>query len=94
MCEFTFQHPDEHDPYHVLILRDGGGNSVKNNTQFGKVVYHNIPELCSIGALGLWPLARFDITGELDTSDFLDNNSWFNQKLLISTQAEKEKWSK
>ena len=94
LCDFKFHQPKEHSPYHVLILRDGGGKSVKDKTQFGKVMRHRVPELCPIGALGLWLLARFELTGEPQQFDFLTNKSWFNHKLLISPQGKREKWSK
>ena len=94
LCDFTCQQPGEHYPYHVLILRDGSGKSVEDKTQFGKVMRHRDPELCPIGALGLWLLARFNVTKEPDSFDFLNNQSWFNSKLLISSQAKPNKWSK
>ena len=83
LCDFTFTQPGEHSPYHILILRDGAGKSVKDKPQFGKVMRHRLPELCPIGALGLYLLARFDVTTEHDTFDFCNNRSWFNTKLLI-----------
>ena len=92
LCDFSFKQGGEHSPYHILILRDGGGKSVQDKTQFGKVMRHRYPELCPIGALGLWLLARFDITSEQDNIDFLDNESWFNNKLLISPKWKPDKF--
>ena len=94
LCDFKFQQPGEHSPYHILILRDGCGKSVKEKTQFGKVMRHRLPELCPIGGLGLWLLARFEITQEHKNFDFLHNRSWFNFKLLISPQGKADKRSK
>ena len=94
MCDLKFHQPGEHDSYHVLILRDGSGKFVNDKTQFGKVMLHEMPEIYSIGALDLWLFARFDMMREPDEFDFLNNESWFNTKLLISTQDKKEKWSK
>ena len=94
LCDFSFTQPGEHSPYHVMILRDGLGKSVKDKPQFGKVMRHRVAELCPIGALGLYLLARFELTKEPQEFDFLTNSSWFNHKLLISPQVKKEKWSK
>ena len=94
LCDFKFQQPGEHSPYHILILRYGGGKSAKLKTQFGKVMRHKVAELCPIGALGLWLLARFELTNEPQNFDFLDNKSWFNNKLLISPQVKCDKCSK
>ena len=60
LCGFTFQQPRDHDPYHVLILRDGAGKSVKDKTQFVKTMHHKVPELYSIGALNFL-FSRFDV---------------------------------
>ena len=43
---------------------------------------HREVELCSIGALGLYLMTRFQVTNELDHIDFSDNKTWFNRKLL------------
>ena len=91
LCNFMFHQPGEHDPYYASVLTNGAGKSIKDKTQFGKVMYHKVPELCLIKALDFLLLARIGVTQELDGSDFLDNESWFNTKLLISTQAKKEK---
>ena len=40
--------------------------------------------MCSIGALGLYLLTRFEVTDEIEDIDFSDNRTWFNRKLLKS----------
>ena len=70
LCDFMFQQRGELSPYHVLILRDGGGKSIKDKTQFGKVMRHRLPELCPIGTLSLWSLACFEVTNEPESIDF------------------------
>ena len=92
LCDFTFKQGGELSPYHIMILRDGAGKTVQDKTQFGKVMRHRLPELCPIGALGLWLLARFDITNELDDFDFCDNKSWFDNKLFISPKCKRGKF--
>ena len=93
LCDFNFHQPREPDPYHIMILRDGSGKQAKDKAQFGKVMRHRLPELCSIGALGLYLLARFDITKEYEKMDFLDNKTWFGIKLLTSASGKEETWS-
>ena len=75
LCDFTFSQPKEHDPYHIMILRDGDAKTSKGKAQYGKVMRHRLPELCSICALDLYLLARFEITGEIKTFDLKKNNS-------------------
>ena len=92
LCDFSFQQGGELSPYHIMILRDGGGKSVQDKVQYGKVMRHRKPELCAIGALGLYLLARFEVTNEEETFDYLDNKSWFNNKLIISPKWKPEKF--
>ena len=89
MCDFTFLQRREKDPYHILILRDRDGKGSKVKTKFAKVMRHRLAQLCPIGALGLWLLARFDIAEEYKSFDFTSNGSWFNVKILSSTQIKK-----
>ena len=70
LCDFTFLQPGELDYYHVLILRDGGGKSVKDKIHFGKVMRHKILELYPIGALDLWLLDRVHVTKEPEDFDY------------------------
>ena len=46
-------------------------------------------QLSPIGVLGLCLLARFEITEEYKAFDFTSNDSWFNVKILSSTQVKK-----
>ena len=41
---------------------------------------------CVFGALGLWLSARFKETNEVNGYNSNVNSSWFNSKLMISTQ--------
>ena len=47
-------------------------------------------KLCPIGSLGVWFLARFEVTEECKVFDFTNNDSWFNVKILNSTHVKKE----
>ena len=85
-----FLQPKEEDDYHITILRDSDAKISKGKTRYGKVMLHKLPELCSISALGLYLLVRFKVTKEVNQFDFLNNNSWFDQKLLISPSGKKK----
>ena len=96
LCDFTFSQPKELDPYHIMILRDRDARRKisKGKAQYGNVMRHRLPELCSIGALGLYLLARFEITGETNTFNLTNNYSCFKQKLLISPSSKShQEWS-
>jgi hypothetical protein len=54
---------------------------------WGRVMHHKHVNMCSIGALGFYLMARFDMTGE--KFDFSDNSKWFNRKLLVSSTHSK-----
>ena len=49
---------------------------------------------CAFGALGLWLLSRFKETNEVNQYNFNDNSTWFNSKLMISTQYRRNKLNK
>ena len=70
LYDFTFQQSSKHSPYYILILRYGGGKSVRDKIQSGKVICHRVAELCPIGAFGLWLLACFEVTKEHETFYF------------------------
>ena len=75
LCDFTFLQPKEGDDYHIMILRDGDAKTSKGKTQYGKVMRHKLPELCSMCALGLYLLVRFETAKEVETFDFMNNRS-------------------
>ena len=83
LCDFML-HPDcEPDPYHILIMRIGEGKVNADGTEvFGRVMRHKDPRLCAILALAIYLCMRFDVTGEIESIDFANNNTWFNRKLI------------
>ena len=83
-CNFTYLQPREQDPYHTIILRDDDGKGSKVQIKFAKLMKHQMAELCTICELGLWLLARFEITEEYKVFDFTSNDIWFNVKILNS----------
>ena len=88
MCNFNFKQPREPDPYHIVVMRDGDGKrSKKGKAQYGKVIRHRLAELCSIGALAFYLLARFGITKEYESWDFTKNETWYNVKVLIDPKG-------
>jgi hypothetical protein len=46
------------------------GKTNGDNVLFGQVLCHKKVESCSKGALALYLLGRFELTGELDAMDF------------------------
>ena len=45
---------------------------------------HKYPELCYIGSLGLYLLNRFEVTEDIEYTNFSHDKTWFNRKLLKS----------
>ena len=87
LTDFKFQQKLEPDPYHVTVLSIGRGKTNQAKTIFGRMMRHRDPRLCSVGGLGLYLLARFQTTNEIDDIfDFTTNKTWFNTKLLRNMQ--------
>ena len=84
LCDFTFHKSKEPHPYHIGIQRVSMGKANKDKVIYGRSMRHKEVEMCSIGALGLYLLTRFDVTDEIQHIDFSDNQTWFNRKLLKS----------
>jgi hypothetical protein len=63
------------------------GKTNGDNVLFGRVLRHKKVESCSEGALTLYLLGRFELTGELDAMDFTSNSKWFDSKLLVDLQS-------
>jgi hypothetical protein len=62
------------------------GKTNGDNIIFGRVLRHKKVESCSEGALALYLLGRFELTGELDAMDFTSNSKWFDSKLLVDSR--------
>ena len=90
LCDFLFQQTLEPEPYHVLIMRIGNGKTNQKNSIFGRVMRHRDPRLCAVGGIGMFLLARFHYTNEIETIDFTENKSWFNIKLLGAMSSTKK----
>ena len=67
---------------HILIMQILEGKTNVGKIVWGRVMRHREVNMCSLGALGLYLMARFDMTGE--KFDFNENSIWFNRKLLVS----------
>ena len=49
-------------------MRDGDGKqSKKGKAQYGKVIRHQLAKLCSIGGMGFYLLAQFDMAKEYES---------------------------
>ena len=87
LCDFKYKQSRERDPYHILILRVSTGKTNADKILYGRVMRHYLVEQCSIGALALYLLLRFYVTTEIDGIDFLENETWYNIKLLRSLRS-------
>ena len=94
LCDLVYHQNAERSVYQILILRIGEAKTIKDNAHFGRVLRHVDVTKCAFGALGLWLLARFKETGEMEEYNFEDNFSWFNSKLMVSPQYRKTKLKK
>jgi hypothetical protein len=90
LVSFRYHNQREPHPYLFLILQMFEGKTNGDNVLFGRVIRHRLVESCSEGALGLYLLGRFELTGELEDMDFTTNNKWFDVKLLVDLQPPKE----
>jgi hypothetical protein len=68
-------------PCQILVMQVATGKTNSTKTIYGRVMRHKIPELCPIGALGLYLMSRFHVAGE--KLDFTSNEKWFSVKLLV-----------
>jgi len=82
LIDFKLQVSREPQPYHILILQMTEGKTNGLATLFGRVMRHKNVDMCAYGALGLYLLARFELTNELKYMDLTKNESWFNIKLF------------
>jgi hypothetical protein len=84
----SFRYHSEREPhsYLIIILQMFQGKTNGDNVLFGRVLRHKKVESCSEGALALYLLGRFELTGELDAMDFTSNSKWFDSKLLVDLQ--------
>ena len=91
LCDLVYQQKSERSPYQILIMRIGEGKTVHDKNIFGRLLRHVDVRRCAFGALGLWLLSRFKETNEVNEYNFNDNSTWFNSKLMISSQYRKNK---
>jgi hypothetical protein len=82
LCDLVMDDQGPH-PCHILMMRIATGKTNGLKVLYGRVMRHKNVSMCAIGALGLYLLSRFDLTGEV--FDFTSNESWYNVKLLIDS---------
>ena len=76
---------------HIFVMRITTGKTNGLKTLYGRSMRHINQNLCSIGALGFYLLARFEYGRE--DIDFLSNEGWFDVKLLVEKTTLKNKTS-
>jgi hypothetical protein len=75
-----YEGPPGHDAP-ILIMQMLEGHTNAGKIVWGRVMRHKHVNMCSIGEMGFYLMARFDMTGEKFYSS--DKSSWFNKKLLV-----------
>ena len=70
---------------HGMQIATGKTNGLK--ILYGQCICHKNVNLCAIGALGFYLLARFHQTSEADGIQFKNNKRWFSIKLLIDSHG-------
>ena len=80
LCDVVLEDEGPH-PCQILVLQIASGKINSEKNLYGRAMRHKKPELCPIGALGLYLLSRFHIAGE--SLDFSSNEKWFSVKLLV-----------
>ena len=75
LCDLVYHQKSERSLYQILIMRISEGKTVHDKNIFGRVMRHVDVRRCTFGALGLWLLARFKETNEINNYNFYDNSS-------------------
>ena len=70
---------------HVMQIATGKTNGLK--ILYGQCICHKNVNLCAIGALVIYLLARFHQTSEADGIQFRNNKKWFSIVLLIDSHG-------
>ena len=70
---------------HVMRIATGKTNGLK--VLYGRCIRHKDVNLCAVGALGIYLLARFHFGSEAENINFQNNAEWFSIKLLIDTRG-------
>ena len=73
LCDFKFKQKLKPNEYHIGIQRTGTGKANADQVLYSRVMWHKDPELCFIGSLALYFLARFELNDEIEHMDFGEN---------------------
>ena len=79
----------EHNATYTLTILLPAGKTNHGRKIYGRATRHKDVRCCPIGALAIYLMFRFFITGEFSDCNFpwRDNSSWFDIKLLVSPQT-------
>ena len=75
LCDLFYHQKVERSTSQKLVMRIGEGKINKNKNIFGMVMRHVDIRSYTISSLGLWLLARFKKTSEMNDYNFKDNDS-------------------
>jgi hypothetical protein len=82
LVDFEIQASREPQPYHILILQMTEGKTNGIAPLFGRVMRAKDVNMCAYGSLGMYLLARFELTDEPEYIDLTKNETWYNIKLF------------
>ena len=86
LCDIIYVPRGTTEPVHIAVLRVPEGKANDSFCLYGRAMRHAEVFQCAVGGMGLYLLARFQITGEAETFDFTDNRSWYDIPLLVSSK--------
>lgn len=72
----------------TMCLKFFAGKTNRGRKIYGRATRHKDVRLCAIGALAIYLMYRFFVTGEFSDPSFewTDNSKWFDVKLLVNPQ--------
>jgi Centromere DNA-binding protein complex CBF3 subunit, domain 2 len=93
--DFLMISPPKNDtdvhPISIMVNQVSQGKTNNGRLLYGRAIRHRDVRLCAIGSLALYMMYRFYVTDEfrnMTVEDWLNNETWFDIKLLSDTIAE------
>jgi hypothetical protein len=78
-------------PIQIMVNQVSQGKTNHGRLLYGRAIRHRDVRLCAVGALSAYMMYRFFVTNEfsnLTVDDWLDNETWFDIKLLADTNSD------
>lgn len=80
---------NEPTPIQVMVLKNTIGKSNRGRILLGRVIRYKDPNLCPLNALAMYLFFRFDFTEEYNKMNPSDNESWFNNIIIVDIRINK-----